>query len=59
VEKTAENCRKLHGEELHDLYSSSSIIGNLKSRRLRWAGYVARMGGKEERLYVTGRKARR
>ena len=35
--------RKLHNAELHALYSSSNIIGNLKSRRLRWAEHVARM----------------
>jgi hypothetical protein len=37
--------RKLHNEELHDLYSSPSIIRIMKSRRMRWAGHVARMGG--------------
>jgi hypothetical protein len=36
--------RKLHNEELHDLYSSPSIIRRIKSRRMRWAGHVARMG---------------
>jgi hypothetical protein len=36
--------RKLHNEELHDLYSSPSIIGIIKSRRMRWAG--PRMGEK-------------
>ena len=35
--------RKLHNVELHALYSSPNIISNLKSRRLRWAGHVARM----------------
>jgi hypothetical protein len=39
-------CRKLHNEELHDLYSSPSIIRIMKSRRIRWAGHVARMGKK-------------
>jgi hypothetical protein len=38
--------RKLHNEELHDLYSSSSIIRIIKSRRMRWAGHAARMGEK-------------
>jgi hypothetical protein len=38
--------RKLHKEELHDLYSSPSIIRILKSRGMRWAGHVARMGRK-------------
>jgi hypothetical protein len=36
--------RKLHNEELHNLYSSPSIIRTLKSRRTRWVGQVARMG---------------
>ncbi|KAJ4444568.1 hypothetical protein ANN_06363 [Periplaneta americana] len=36
--------RKLHNTELHALYSSPDIIRNIKSRRLRWAGHVARMG---------------
>ncbi|KAJ4436184.1 hypothetical protein ANN_18814 [Periplaneta americana] len=36
--------RKLHNAELHALYSSPDIIKNIKSRRLRWAGHVARMG---------------
>jgi hypothetical protein len=36
--------RKLHNEELHNLYSSASIITMIKSRRMRWAGHVARMG---------------
>jgi hypothetical protein len=35
--------RKLHNDELHNLYSSSNIIGMIKSRRRRWAGHVARM----------------
>ena len=35
---------KLHNEELNDLYSSPSIVQVIKSRRMRWAGHVARMG---------------
>jgi hypothetical protein len=38
--------RKLHNEELHNLYSSPSIIRIIKSRRMRWAGRVVRMGEK-------------
>ena len=36
--------RKLHNEELNDLYSSSSIVRVIKSKRMRWAGLVAQMG---------------
>jgi hypothetical protein len=36
--------RKLHNEEHHDLYSSPTIVGVIKSRRRRWTGHVARMG---------------
>jgi hypothetical protein len=38
--------RKLNNEELHNLYSSPSIIRMTKSRRMRWTGHVARMGEK-------------
>jgi hypothetical protein len=40
--------RKLHNEELHNVYSSPSKIGIIKSRRMRWAGHVARMGEKRK-----------
>jgi hypothetical protein len=36
--------RKLHNEELNDLYSSPNMVRVVKSRRMRWAGHVARMG---------------
>jgi hypothetical protein len=36
--------RKLHNEDLHDLYSPPSIIRIIKSRKVRWACHVARMG---------------
>jgi hypothetical protein len=39
--------RKLHNEELHNLYSSPNIIRIIKSRRMTWAGHVARMGEKK------------
>jgi hypothetical protein len=61
--------RKLHNEELPDLYSSPSIIRIIKSRSMRWAGHVARMGekrnacrllvGKPERKRPLGRPRRR
>jgi hypothetical protein len=38
--------RKLHNEELNNLYSSPSIIRIIKSRRMKWAGHVARLGEK-------------
>jgi len=36
--------RKLHKEELNDLYRSPNIVRVIKSRKVRWAGHVARMG---------------
>jgi hypothetical protein len=46
--------RELHNEELHNLYSSPSIIRIIESRRMRWAGHVAQMGekGNVYRLFV-------
>ena len=40
--------RKLHKEEFSDLYSSSNIVRVIKSRRIRWAGHVARMGERRD-----------
>ena len=61
--------RRLHNEELNDLYSSPNIVRVIKSRRMRWAGHVARMGkeravywvlvGKPERKRPLGRPRRR
>jgi transcription termination factor 2 len=61
--------RKLHNKELRDLYSSPSIIRIIKSRRMRWAGHVARMEekrnayrllvGKPEGKRLLGRPRRR
>jgi hypothetical protein len=50
--------RKLHNEELHNLYCSQSIIRIIKSRRMRWAGHVARKGEKRNTEDFGG-KARR
>jgi hypothetical protein len=36
--------RRLHNEELYDLYSTLIIFRSIKSRRMRWAGHVVRMG---------------
>jgi hypothetical protein len=61
--------RKLHNEELNDLYSSPNIVRMIQSRRMRWAGHVARMGerrsvyrvlaGKPEGKRPLGRPRRR
>jgi hypothetical protein len=61
--------RKLYNEELHNLYTSPGIIRIIKSRRMRWAGHVARMGenrnvyrllvGKPEGKRPLGRSRRR
>ena len=61
--------RKLHNEELNYLYYSPNIVGVMKSRRMRWAGHVARMGkrrgvfsvlvGKPEGKIPLGRPRRR
>ena len=62
-------CRKLHNEELNDLYCSTNIVQVIKLRRMRWAGYVASMGerrgiyrvlvGKHEGKRTLGRPKRR
>jgi hypothetical protein len=44
--------RKLHNEEFHNLYSSPSIIRIIKSRRMRWAGHVARMREKRNAFRI-------
>jgi hypothetical protein len=41
--EVTEKWRKLHNEELNDLYSSPNIVRVIKSRRMRWEGHVARM----------------
>ena len=43
-DKVTGECRRLLSDELHDLYSSPNIIRVIKSRRIRWAVHVARMG---------------
>ena len=48
--------RRLHNEELHSLYRSPNIVRVIKSRRLRWAGHVARMEGDRSAFKIlTGR----
>jgi hypothetical protein len=47
--------RKLHNKELHDLYSSPSIIRIIKSRRKRWAGHVAEWGERGTHILLVGK----
>ena len=46
--------RRLHNEELSDLYSSPNIVRLIKSRRMRWAGHVARIGEGEDGVWGLG-----
>jgi hypothetical protein len=46
--EVAVGCRKRHNQELHNLYSSPSVIKTIKSRRMRWTGHVAQMGRKRK-----------
>jgi hypothetical protein len=67
-EEVREKRRKLHSEELNDLYCSPNIVRVIKSRRMRWTGHVARMGdrkgvyrvlvGKPEEKRTLGRSRR-
>ena len=51
---------RLHNEELHSLYRSSNIVRVIKSRRLRWAGHVARMEeGRSVFKILTGKPTRK
>ena len=64
-----QECRKLHNEEINDLYCSPNIVRVIKSRRIVWAGHVARVGerggvyrvlvGKSEGKTSLGRPRRR
>jgi hypothetical protein len=46
-EEVAGGWRRLHNEELHNLYTSQNITGVIKSRRMRWTGHLACMGEME------------
>jgi hypothetical protein len=47
--------RKLHNEELNDLYSLHNIVRVVKPRRIRWAGHVARMGERGVHRVLVGK----
>jgi hypothetical protein len=47
---------KHHNEELHNLYSSPNIIRMIKSRRMKWAGHVTRIGAKRNTYRISRRK---
>jgi len=50
--------KKLNKDELHSLYSSPNIFRVIKSRRMRWAGHVARMGEVFTGFWLRGRNVR-
>jgi hypothetical protein len=60
-DEVTEGWRKMHNEELHNLYSSPSIIRIMKSRRMRWVGHLPLMGEKRNvyRLLVGKSEGRR
>jgi hypothetical protein len=52
-EEVTEEWRKLHDEELHDLCCLPNVMPKIKSRRMRWAKHVARMGEKRNAFSVS------
>jgi hypothetical protein len=55
MDKVQKPRNSLYNEQLHNLYSSPSIIRMIKSRRIRWAGHVARMGKKSAYRILVGK----
>jgi hypothetical protein len=51
--------RRLHNEELHNLYTAPNINSKIKLRRMRWAGHVARMGEKRTAYRILMGKSER
>jgi hypothetical protein len=60
MDEVIRGLRKLHTEELHNVYSSPSIIRMMKSRRMRWPGHVTRMVAERNayRILVGSQKER-
>jgi hypothetical protein len=60
-DEVTDECRKLHNEELFDLYCSMDIVRVIKSRRIRWAGHVAPMWERRVayRVFVGKREGKR
>jgi hypothetical protein len=58
IDEVAGGWRRLHDQDLHNLYPSPSIIRMISSRRMRWAGHVTQMGRRGMRIGFGG-KARR
>jgi hypothetical protein len=55
-EEVVGGCRRLHNEELHNLYASQNIIRMIKSRKWKWTGYVACMGEMKNAYKILVRK---
>jgi hypothetical protein len=55
-EEVAGGCRRLHNEELHNLYTSPNVIRVIKSRRMGWAGHVSVMGKMRNAYNILARK---
>ena len=58
-DKVTGEWRRLHNEELNDLYCSPNIVRVIRSRRMRWAGHMARMGEERGMYRPLGRPKRR
>jgi hypothetical protein len=56
-DEVAGGWRKLHNEELHNLYSWPNTTRRVKSKRMRWAGHVARMGEKRNEYRILVRRS--
>jgi hypothetical protein len=55
-EEVAGGWRRLHNEELRNLYASPNVIRVIKRKRMRWAGHAARMGGMRNAYKIFARK---